>query len=172
MKLPLWQLGHIVQTRGKKMQLQSKNGISCDYCSTQYSKDFEYYSIDMRDMHTTQSRLATLDTTLRSKVTFSFDLCTSCYNKLSQDVVKYYKPIPVGLICNLTGIHLQGDFSYSYVDITKVTVKVPPSGKADITVFPRELEFTISETAATEMVNKVLNCRQKAIQQWHAKSST
>jgi len=154
------------------MQLQSRNGISCDYCSTQYQKDFEYYSVDIRDAHTTQNRLATLDSILRSKVAFSFDLCTSCYDKLSQDVVKYYKPVPIGLVCNLTGTFLQGDFSYCYVDITKVIVKVPLSGKADITTSPRELEFTISETAGAEIVNKVLNCRQKATLQWHVKSST
>ena len=154
------------------MQLTTKDGISCDYCGAQYRKEFEYYSIDIRDAYMQHGLQMPLDNIRRLKIEFSFDICSQCYNDLTKLIIKFYKPTSLGFVCNLTGVIINNDTTYCYVDITKVMVKVPLSGKADITTSPRELEFTISEAAGAEIVNKVLNCRQKATQQWHVKSST
>lgn len=129
------------------MQLKDKTGIACDRCGTTYKMDFEYYSFDFRLLTVTNNQRVALDDIFRSLITFSLDICTACFDMLSQQVVKNYaitmspdvrkrgRRVPP-LICELCGKLLSGTYNYYHCDVTKV--KVQMTGQPNICVDCRQ----------------------------------
>jgi len=142
------------------MLLDDKQGIACDYCGTQHRKEFSYYSVEVRQGRSQGGRTLPLDIIRRAPVQFEFDLCEDCEHSVAHTAVTNYRAVPVGVVCDLTGVWLNGDFVYYYVDITGVSVKVTRSGNAEVTTRPRHLELTISAAAYADVSHKVRERRK------------
>lgn len=52
----------------------------------------------------------------------SLDVCTNCFTKM-KDQVKY-RPVPKGVVCDRTGVHMVGTFKCHHVNVIKVKVNV------------------------------------------------
>lgn len=123
------------------MQLSSKDGLSCDQCGTTYRTDFMYYSFDFRLLSVINNRHPSLDNIFRSQVTFSLDICTACFEKIKDSIIKNYANTMTNdvrkrgrnspaIVCELTGKKLLGTYNYYHCNVIKVDVKM--SGQPNI----------------------------------------
>jgi hypothetical protein len=110
------------------MQLKDRDGIACDHCGTQYKNDFLYYSWDFRPVSVNSGQRPQLNHIFRTQISFSLDVCTSCFAKFKEQIVANYKS---GMdqqgaftICELTGTKLVGTYNYYHIEVTKVNVRM------------------------------------------------
>lgn len=108
------------------MQLTTKDGIACDHCGTTHRHDFTYYSFDFRLVSVEQNRRPPLDEITHSTIIFSLDICPSCYDKMTTEIVKNYqkaKHLRTSTMCELTGNIISGtSYNYYHVNVIKVVV--------------------------------------------------
>ncbi len=121
------------------MQLSDKTGISCDNCGTSYQQDFVYYSFDIRSITVTDNRKPSLEMIHHANITFSLDICTNCYDKIKDEIIKQNSKIisnkrrvRIETVCELSGKVLVGNYTYYHVNITRVNVKT--TGQPNICV--------------------------------------
>lgn len=106
------------------------SGISCDLCRLEVRDEFTYYSFDISRVKMINSRA------INEKKEASIDVCERCYSSISDKVVKNYKPVVVGICCDLTGKHFKGNVEYYKINVDKAIVL----GK-DVNVDRRHLEI-------------------------------
>jgi len=121
------------------MQLKEKDGILCDLCGTVYKSDFSYFSWDFKQVEVIDNRRPSLNQLLRMQTVFSLDVCTLCWDKYKSKIIKNYattmskvRKVPIGIVCDLSGVKLLGTFSYYYIEVTKVGVAM--LGQANVCV--------------------------------------
>jgi len=177
------------------MQLESKDGIACDLCGTSYKLDFVYYSVDIRAFNVHNNIKPSFKQLGISRIVFSLDVCQICYNDLAKKIVTNNKAIQsdkrrvfVGILDDLSGTVMQGDYIAYYCNFSKVDVKI--SGQisrckkcqvethndnpckncgsvdflipAKINIAHKELEIFLSEESYQELIEKTKNVRKVA----------
>lgn len=107
----------------------SNKSLACDGCGLIMNNDFIYYSCDARLITVHGSNRQSIDSILLEPISKSNEICQQCFNKLGKIVVsintKEIKPsrsIRNYDLCELTGVHLKGDYEYYYIIIDKVDV--------------------------------------------------
>lgn len=119
---------------------ECEDGIRCDSCAAPNRGDFVYYSVDARDGKATDNHFQPgLD---RKLVTFSFDLCSACMDKIGTLVRDNYKPTSVGLNCDFCCRHMVGDFQFYYITISKVAVALSSAPIRCVTCDAVVVDFT------------------------------
>lgn len=110
------------------MRLNNKS-LACDGCGLVLNDDFSYYSCDARQVTIYNSNRQLIDSILLESITKSNEICQQCYAKLGKILVsvnaKEIKPsrsVRNYDLCELTGMHLKGNYDYYYVVIDKVDV--------------------------------------------------
>lgn len=127
------------------MQLQDRSGIQCDLCASVHQQQFKYYSIDITECDYRQTSVH------KSKnIILSYDACPLCYDKYCALVIKNYKPVSSGIVCDLTGKRLTGTFKSYYATIHKATVNIPA-----VTVDKKHLELSICAEAFEDIKSKI-----------------
>jgi len=113
------------------MQLKERDGIACDQCGTSYRHDFVYYSFDFRQVDVIGNRKPSLDSIFHQPIIASIDVCSTCFNKISNDVIDNYNKIlspirrtRVETTCELSGLVMAGNYAYYHINVTEVVVRV------------------------------------------------
>lgn len=110
------------------MQISDRTGIACDHCGTQYKNDFTYYSWDLRPVTVNNGMRPQLSHIFHTHVIFSLDICTACFDKFKDDVIKHYmsgmdqRKRHAFTICELTGEKLTGTYDYYHIEVIRVNV--------------------------------------------------
>lgn len=123
------------------MQTSDGLGIDCDICKTIYKHDFEYVSFSIRGIKA--SWQVSLDESRASRESDSFDICTNCFAKIADEIVKNFsKNRTCKGMCEVTFKNLGHE--YSYVVASRVKVNTVSAVKhAEVTVDNNILEFNI-----------------------------
>ncbi len=113
------------------MLLNDNSGIGCDHCGTTHNRDFEYYSWDFRHVDVFENRRPSLDAILIERPAFSLDICAACFQSFKRIIVANYgklmseKRMPqTKMVCEWTGVFMQGNFEYYHVNVTKADVRL------------------------------------------------
>jgi hypothetical protein len=112
------------------MQTQDQIGIICDLCKITNKEDFVYYNVNAMKVKQYGGRRPPISEIVRQSPEKSFDFCTSCYEKISDEVVCVYtsnmnsKTGIVKHFCELTGRDLLSASVYYYVVFGKVSVNM------------------------------------------------
>lgn len=141
------------------MQLETKDGISCDICTMQYKLDFTYYSFDFKKLPNSK-QYPPLNQILNFKNSASIDVCAICFNSIKSRILNNYNPIKHMTYCEYTGNQLVDPY---YCVVTMVTV-TNNQKKMRSVIDPRHLEFIISSSSYT-----ILTTRQNQ-SQWTTNS--
>lgn len=110
------------------MQLEDKTGIRCDGCGSIHRSVFTYYSLDFRSVSVIANRRPALQQILSQDVKHSIDLCEGCYHGITEAVKRNYRPVTVGICCDLSGQHLLQTFDYYHCCVSKVAVDLSQQG--------------------------------------------
>lgn len=110
------------------MFLPDREGIICDVCSTIYRHDFTYCSYDFRTFRVHDNVMDQI--TLNQSPEKSFDVCTTCHEKMKGVVLKNYRPSKClpgrrylkGINCDLSKTHLTGTYTFKHCNIIEVSV--------------------------------------------------
>lgn len=125
------------------MQTPDKAGIICDQCGLISKFDFQYYSFEFRKVSVYQNRRPALGQIFRLPIAKSLDVCTNCFDSLKRTIVRNYAKTmtdsvknrgkqPPGIICEISGDKLLGDFDYYHCNIISATIRM--SGQPNICV--------------------------------------
>jgi hypothetical protein len=100
------------------MFLDSKDGISCDHCGTIYKDQFVYYSTRaIKYVFQGRHRSPPQNTD------FNTDMCSSCYEKLLDQVRKFIGPNRKDKIkCDLSNTYKSSNFTYYLVYFDRIDV--------------------------------------------------
>ncbi len=123
------------------MQTSDGLGINCDICKAVYKHDFEYISFSIRNIRANWQ--VSLDESRASRETDSLDVCTNCFAKIADEIVKNFnKNRTCRGMCEVTFAKLGHE--YSYVVASNVKVNTISSAKhAEVKVDNNILEFNI-----------------------------
>lgn len=112
------------------MQLVDKSGIACDFCGMMCRHSFDYYSWDVRHLSVYDNRRMPLEQIFTLPVTFSFDVCSMCFDSYKLRIIENYKKnmsdkrmARVNLVCDWTGKQMGGTYDYYYVSVAMVKVR-------------------------------------------------
>jgi len=101
------------------MLLQTKDGIKCDLCSTEYKNSFNYYSIDCSKVHVDVRAKYTTKATKE----YDFDVCELCWEGMRESIMEYgVESRGFKLKCELCGHMMAGKFDYYYAEIHYVPI--------------------------------------------------
>lgn len=107
------------------MQLESRDGIRCDNCGMESKQDFDYYSCDFRKVPVYNSSYIARSTVMRLPVAKSLDVCPMCWDRWAKAIVTNNRNISgKGVLCDLTGEVLHGDFVYYFCRVSSVSVRM------------------------------------------------
>lgn len=188
------------------MQTIDRTGIICDQCGMTHKTDFKYYSFEFRKVSAYQNRRPALEQILRLPIEKSLDICTSCFDKIKRVVVANYSKTMTdnvkhrgkhgpGIVCEISGTKLVGDYDYYHCNIiyavirmtgqpsicvkcnTKTFDKTKPCSKcsssnytsiANVTTDDRYLEINVSEQEFQKMIDKADDSKRSA--EWSTSS--
>lgn len=189
------------------MQLSDRTGIACDKCGTTYKKDFRYYSYDFRQVTVGQFIRPSLKQIFDYNQYHSLDICEMCFNKMMTGICNTYSAnmntnvkmrgkVRQGILCEMSGKMMTGDFTYYHCNVIQVEVKM--TGQPNICVKcqtktydddkqcekcgntdflkpaltntnQRHVEFNLCSEEMDKMVNTAESIRSKA-GEWHTSS--
>ena len=159
------------------MQTKDKTGIICDICNTEYNNDFTYFSLDFKNVQNINIPLYHISELPDSK---SIDVCTACFDSMSNQIIKINQVPFVVKRCDVSGIKINGNYYYCVVSKIKVIMTGQPykclgcktisqNGKeckcgstkfiklAITDVIKRHVEFIISVEKLTELTSVKIN---------------
>ena len=148
------------------MQLNDRSGIACDLCGGQYRQDFSYFSMDLRHVQVVDN---VRPRELMQQPIISLDICPGCWESLSKRIVECYHPVVQGVVCDLTGRHLLGNYEYYEGKVTRAVVKFQGS-RANVTTEPNLVELALSPEAYEELKRRLVEIR-KAASTWSSTAS-
>lgn len=135
------------------MQLRDRSGICCDSCGIEYRTDFTYYSFDFHNAAVYNNQRQSIDMILRSKVVFSVDICTNCFEAIKKMIVANYatamspkRSFQSAVTCDITGQKLTGSYEYYYCEVIKIDVTI--SGQPNVCVKCKAKTFDDSKVCA------------------------
>jgi hypothetical protein len=125
------------------MQLSDRTGIACDNCATTYKDDFRYYSFDFREVTVGKFIRPSLKQILSYTQYYSLDICEMCFNKMMAGIcdvytsnmnpnVKLRGKARQGILCEVSGKMMTGEFTYYHCNVIKVEVQM--TGQPNICV--------------------------------------
>tara|TARA_R110000751_G_scaffold72476_3_gene146984 strand:- start:221 stop:790 length:570 start_codon:yes stop_codon:yes gene_type:complete len=125
------------------MQLSDRTGIACDRCATTYKNDFRYYSFDFREVTVGKFMRPSLKQILSYTQHHSLDICEMCFNKVIVNIcdvctsnmnenTKLRGKVRQGILCEMSGKMLNGEFTYFHCNVVEVDVKM--TGQPNICV--------------------------------------
>ena len=159
------------------MLLKDNDGIRCDRCGLILRKQFRYFSYDLKAMAVRNNILPPF--TYDGKICFSLDVCEGCHQTICDLVVKMYRPTlalpgrvyPKGIVCNVTGQLLQGNYTFYNCIVTGVIVDCQQPTPITSTE-PRLLEIWISQAAFEQFKQRAEELRKlPETEQWSASST-
>lgn len=142
------------------MMLSDKLGISCDICRTAFRYEFVYYSIDFNRVKVQNNTRPAED----HKIDLSVDVCEACWVPIAETIVRCYRAVYQGIVCDLSGILMFGNFEYFSGRVDKVLVKTV--GKAMSTLVDEKfVEISVSPMVFAAFRDKVAESR-KVVSEW------
>lgn len=149
------------------MFLHDHSGIACDLCGGQHRHDFFYFSLDLRCVQVVDN---VRPRELPQQPIMSLDVCPSCWEAMSRRIVECYRPVTQGVVCDLTGRHLLGNYEYYDGKVTKAVVKFQ-GPKANVNTEPNLVELAVSPEAYEELKRRLVETR-KAASSWSSTASS
>lgn len=137
------------------MLLRTKDGISCDICSTIYKDQFNYYSFESNGIAVDSAamRVSQLGKDL------DIDVCEKCYIAAEEKVRKHIaKTPPAGAVkCDFCTNILKGKFSYHRMLIHKVEVD-KAIDKPKVT--RNHMDFNADDGCFSQLANMAMETRK------------
>ena len=78
------------------------------------------------------------------------DICPACWEDIATLVRRHYKAVQRGLVCDLTGQLMTGDYEYYNGEVTKATVQAV-GGRYSVQPTPKFVELVVSPAAYAQL---------------------
>ena len=136
------------------MFLETRDGIRCDLCEATHRERFSYYSVDQ----STHSIQGIARATANAD---SFDVCSSCYDKLIERCKANLGPHDRNAIkCDLCKTYMKGNFTYYRYVFAKVEVDRDRKPEGPASVIYKHMDFNVCGKCNKEIEDTVNKSRQ------------
>ncbi len=139
------------------MQNNTKDGIICDICKTEYKTSFTYYSFDIRKIRVENHR-PEIRAMLYERIVKSLDYCENCCEKIKDIILSHYRP--TGTYCEITGRELSGKYNLYYCVVDMITVN-----NKSVKIDKRNFEFSVCE----DVFNQWASVEKRPLSNWSTK---
>ena len=157
------------------MLAADKNGIVCDSCGMNVVEKFTYFSFDAKVATVSNNAISFAHA---AAPTYSFDICQRCMEEIKATIIRCYKPsrivdnrsCPQGLFCDLSGVHMNGNFTCYYICVSIVVVDIHSKPSTTVTD-DKYLELWVSDDAFAQLKNKAVAVQNnKGNKEWSSQA--
>ena len=157
------------------MLTSDKRGIICDHCALNVVEKFTYYSFDAKEVIVSNNSMSFSRAIAPA---YSFDICQRCMEEIKTIIIKCYKPsriadnrsCPKGIFCDLSGIHMFGNFTCYYICVSIVVVDVNMSPSTKV-IDDKYLELWVCADAFAQLKNLAAEIQNnKENQEWSSQT--